>query len=66
MHFHGERQTQGVMHTRQGILVLSLAYTRPTSFTFKLGYGDACIEALQVCIYFLEASDEYFPSSANC
>ena len=51
MQFH--QQNQGVLHTRKGILVLSLGFTRPTAFTFKLGIGDAVIETMQVSLFWV-------------
>ena len=34
------KQNLGVLYTKNGLLALTLGYTKPTAFTFKLSYGD--------------------------
>ena len=41
------QQNQGVVYTRHGLVTLTLGYSRPTAFTFKLVYGDHMLEAVQ-------------------
>ncbi len=37
----------GIVFTKRGIVTLTLGFTQPTAFTFKLGYGDNSAENLQ-------------------
>lgn len=41
------QQNRGIVFTKYGIATLTLGYTQPTAFTFKLGYGDNSVENLQ-------------------
>ena len=40
------QQDKGILHTRNGILVLTLAATKPAQFTFKLTFGEAMVEMI--------------------
>lgn len=40
-------QNHGVIYTKRGIMTMTLGFTRPTSFTFKMAYGDNMAEAIQ-------------------
>jgi hypothetical protein len=40
------QQTQGVVYTTKGLGTLTLGFTRPTAFTYKLTYGDERLSKL--------------------
>lgn len=41
------QQNRGIVFTKRGVVTLTLGFTQPTAFTFKLGYGDNIVENLQ-------------------
>lgn len=43
---HVLSQIQGVLYTQNGLLTLTLGFTKPTAFTYKISYGDDKVEYL--------------------
>ena len=41
------QQNRGIVFTKKGIVTLTLGFTQPTAFTFKLGFGENSVENLQ-------------------
>lgn len=41
-------ENRGVLRTDRGIVTISLGFTHPTDFNFRLVYGDAAVETVQV------------------
>jgi len=42
------RQNRGVLSTRRGVVTITVGFTQPTVFTFRLTYGKSGVEAVQV------------------
>ena len=42
------QQNHGVLPTRRGIATVTLGFTQPTTFTFRLTYGHSALETIQV------------------
>lgn len=40
------QQRLGVIYTKQGLLTITLGYTRPTAFTYKLTYGESMLDVV--------------------
>ena len=41
------RQNRGLVFTKNGVATITLGFTRPSFFTYKLGFGDNSVENLQ-------------------
>jgi len=53
------QQNRGIVFTKRGIVTITLGFTQPTAFTFKLTYGETGSDHLQVadcCIIFLRTT----------
>ena len=42
------QQNRGIVFTKRGIVTITLGFTQPTAFTFKLTYGETGSDYLQV------------------
>jgi hypothetical protein len=42
------QQNRGIVFTKRGIVTITLGFTQPTAFTFKLVYGETGSDVLQV------------------
>jgi len=53
------QQNRGIVFTKRGIVTITLGFTQPTAFTFKLTFGETGSDHLQVNV----ASWYYVPHS---
>ena len=44
------QQNRGIVFTKRGIVTITLGFTQPTAFTFKLTFGETGSDHLQVSV----------------